>query len=106
MEKKLAININSKKDLGLIYINLGATLEKLEENAMRLTIHLKAAAIFEELEDELNYSISRFNYLIVASKIYGEKPRKINKSVHFVNEYKELVPVFEKYKISKQCIFI
>ena len=104
--EELAININSKKDLGLIYINLGATLDKLDRDADAMGIFLDATSIFEELKDELNYSISRFNYLNVASKIYGENPRKINQSIHFVNGYKELVPIFEKYKSNQTLIHV
>ena len=96
--EELAININSKKDLGLIYINLGATLEKLDRKADAIEIHLKAAAIFEELEDKLNYSISRFNYLIVASKFMVKSLEKlINLFILLMNTKNWLL----SFKISK-----
>ena len=103
--EELAININSKKDLGLIYINLGATLEKLDRNADAIENYLKAAAIFEGLEDKLNYSISRFNYLIVASKHFSN-PKNKNKFIRFVDEYKELIPVFKKFNSNETLIHV
>ena len=93
----IALKLNSKADIGLIYINLGATLQKLNRNDDAIAIYLKAGDIFKELKDELNYSISRFNYLRVAFKLYEGNMKKSNMSFHITNEYKELAFVFEKF---------
>lgn len=102
--EEIALKLNSKADIGIIYNNLGATLEKLNSHDEAIAVYLKAGDIFKDLNDELNYSISRFNYLTAASKVCAENPQKTNKSVRFINEYKELIPVFKKYNISETML--
>lgn len=102
--EEIALKLNSKADIGIIYNNLGATLEKLNSHDEAIAVYLKAGDIFKDLNDELNYSISRLNYLTAASKVCAENPQKTNKSVRFINEYKELIPVFKKYNISETML--
>ena len=90
----IALKLNSKADIGIIYNNLGANLEKLNRHDEAISIYLKAAVFFKGLNDELNYSTNRLNFLITTAKVY---PDSLSNNVNLITEFIELAQVFKKY---------
>ncbi len=91
----IALALNNQNDLALIYSNLGPVYQKLKNYVKAIEICEKAEFIYIELDDEYNYSKSKFNKINTYFLLY---PDSIQIASKYNKEIIDLINVFNKYK--------